>query len=102
MQKIQMRRVNLEPLILNPNAKLEELMLWRNSDLNNCTLLHAVAYYGDGISLLEVFSNCEQSEINNAILDKLVMAKDSDGNTCVHLASFGNNINFLCSGWKLI
>ena len=95
MHDIQMKRVNIKPFYLKKEAKIEELMLWRNQDLNSCTLLHAVAYYGDGINLIDAFSTCEESDTKNAIVRKLVTLKDSDGDSCLHLASSRNNIEFL-------
>ena len=82
-------------LIWNAYGYAEEMLVWRNQTANNCTLLHAVAYYQNGLSLIDTLLHYQSFSNKSLILRSLLKAQDLDGNTFIHLAAIKNNIDLL-------
>ena len=90
-----MGSINEDSVFLENQVILEELMLWREPDIKNITICHAIAYNRSGIQLMDAFKNCEKSEIIDSMLSNLIQAVDTMGNSCLHLACLQNYIEFL-------
>ena len=75
--------------------QIEELMIWRDPKINPCSIFHAIAYYGNGNELMNTISNYNPSNGNSNLLRSAIKTQDSNGDTCVHLASLANNYDFL-------
>ena len=74
---------------------LKELMLWHNPEFHNYNIAHAIARYGVGIKLLDLFIECKEFSLKNEMLAYFLQSLDDKGNTCFHLAASEDNLAFL-------
>ena len=74
---------------------LKELMLWQDPDLNNSSIIHAIAKFGHGTHYLDLIVECKNFELKNEMLNFFMQRTDNDENSCIHLAADQNNFEFL-------
>ena len=78
-----------------PLAILKELMLWQNPDFHNFNILHAIAEFGYGIQLIDIFVKCQDFEKKKDFITFFMEALDKRGNSYLHLAASQNNSELL-------